>query len=303
MDATPTLLLPIIYETMQLMAKGKKVKLVTPNIFEYSNYREYLSDYFEYKKSLSKGFSHRVFVRVCGFSSPNFLKLVMDGKRNLGKEALEKLITYLNLTKPESEYLRTLIAFNQAKKYEDRNRHLTELAQLAHRAKVKQVDVEQYDYFSKWYYVAIRELVALDDFVEEANWINKKLTTRLSNNTIHKIIEILLDLNLLKRDAYGKLIQVESSIVCTPEIFSVAVSNYHKEMLDMAASSLKTSRSNDRDISGLTVSVDRETFDKMRKVVERCRREIHHISSTTKEKKVVCQINFQLFNISEASWK
>ena len=52
------------------------------NIFSYTNYRAFLRDLYLTKKSESSGFSHRVFVRMCGFASPNFLKLVIEGKRD-----------------------------------------------------------------------------------------------------------------------------------------------------------------------------------------------------------------------------
>ena len=57
-------------------------------VFAYSNYREFLRDWFAQLQS-SPGFSFRSFSRIAGFNSPNFVKLVVDGKRNLSIESAE----------------------------------------------------------------------------------------------------------------------------------------------------------------------------------------------------------------------
>jgi len=273
------------------------------NIFEYTNYRRFLRDLYEEKKRMSKGFSHRVFVRVCGFSSPNFLKLVMDGKRNLGRRAQEKLLAALKLNKLEREYLVALIGFEQAGNGQERAAHMAVIARLRHRTQVKTVEAERYEYLSKWYHVAIRELAGLDDFEENAAWINARLGTRLSESVVERAIVLLIDLGLISRDADGLLHQTEADIVCEPAVFSVAVNAFYRQMLAKATESIDRSRSSDRDLSALTVGVDREAFEKIRESIGRCRQEVHRLASEAKGKRVVYQLNFQLFNLSEAQWK
>ena len=50
-----------------------------PDVLHYSNYRAFLLDYYEYKKEEQPIFSHRYFAQKAGITSPNYLKLVMDG--------------------------------------------------------------------------------------------------------------------------------------------------------------------------------------------------------------------------------
>ncbi len=273
------------------------------NIFTYTSYRRFLHDLYEHKKRGSNGFSHRAFVRMCGFSSPNFLKLVIDGKRNLGNTAKQKLISAICNNKNEKEYLAALIDLEQARSIEEKNQELVTISRLRHRKNIKTIDVDQYEYLSKWQNVAIRELVALDDFQENATWINAKLGTDLSEHTIKNIFEKLIKLNILKRDTTGRLIQTDSNVVCEPKIFSVAVNNYHREMLQKAADAIETSKSADRDITGLTVTIDRKAYEEIVRTIKECRERIHHIASTSTSKDAVYQVGFQTFNLSEASWK
>jgi len=272
------------------------------NIFEYTDYREFLNDLYLYKKKTVKFFSHRVFVRMCGFSSPNFLKLVIDGERNLGKQAKEKLTASLKLNKLERSYLEALINFDQAKTIEEKSIHLNTISRLRHRAGVATIEVDQYNYLSDWLNVAVRELVSLKDFQEDAAWASKKLGARISEKKFGEIINTLLELNLLTRKTGEKLVQTDSAIICSPDIHSVAINSFHREMLAKASESIEKSKSGDRDLSALTVSLDRDSFEKIRNTIRRCREEIHHISCAPSEKHTVYQINIQLFNLSEAIW-
>ena len=103
------------------MNVGKKNSVVNMEIlsvkalFEYLNYRDYLRDYYEEKKRLSSFYSYRLFSQKAGFSAPNVLKLVTEGKRNLSKESVFKFVKALGFNKKEAEYFENLVFFNQAK--------------------------------------------------------------------------------------------------------------------------------------------------------------------------------------------
>ncbi|GAI76436.1 unnamed protein product, partial [marine sediment metagenome] len=51
--------------------KPIKENINKPDIYKYFDYREYLSDLFDYHKKNSPVFSHRYIVFKAGFKSPN----------------------------------------------------------------------------------------------------------------------------------------------------------------------------------------------------------------------------------------
>ena len=75
-----------------------------PDVLHYSNYRTFLQDYYEFKKAEQPVFSHRYFAQKAGITSPNYLKLVMDGKRNLTKKTLLKFAAALGLKGMRAEF-------------------------------------------------------------------------------------------------------------------------------------------------------------------------------------------------------
>src|SRR5690606_11164244 len=91
------------------------------SVFEYLSYREYLKDYYRIAKQTIPAFSYRYFSRRAGFSSPNFLKLVIDGKRNLGSDSVKRFAKALELNTEEKGFFRSLVAFEQASTPEEAN--------------------------------------------------------------------------------------------------------------------------------------------------------------------------------------
>ena len=85
-----------------------------PEIARYSCYRAFLKDFFTYKKSLRSGFSYRQFSLLVGLRSPNYLQLVIQGKRNLTETTGRRLAEALKLSAKEVNYFEALIRFDNA---------------------------------------------------------------------------------------------------------------------------------------------------------------------------------------------
>ena len=62
-----------------------------PLVFGYVDYRRYLADYYAHAKKCHYGFSFRVFSKRAEISSSNYLRLVIDGKRNLTSDMADRV--------------------------------------------------------------------------------------------------------------------------------------------------------------------------------------------------------------------
>ena len=85
------------------------------DIFTYQDYRKYLRDYYVEEKKKNPAFSFRYFARRAELPSFNYLKLVMDAKRNLSSHYAKRFIKGLKLKGPEAEYFETLVQINQSR--------------------------------------------------------------------------------------------------------------------------------------------------------------------------------------------
>jgi len=85
-----------------------------PDIFEYMSFRAFLSDYYKAAKQHTKGFSYRAFSKKAGFSSTNFIKMVIDGDRNLGPESAAKIADAMALSAAERRFFEQLVELEQS---------------------------------------------------------------------------------------------------------------------------------------------------------------------------------------------
>lgn len=274
------------------------------NLFGYLDYRRYLKDFYRDKKG-KKGsrFSFRSFSRLAGLSAPNFLKLVMEGKRNLGPDGIEGFKKALHLNKEEAAYFENLIYFNQATSDEERNRRYKALATSQKFRQIREIEQDLFVYYSHWYYAAIRELVLLPDFKEDPKWIAKKLFPRITDKQAMTSLELLLKLKFLKREKSGRLVQAEQNITSSREVQSLAVANFHRQMIQLASESIDRTPQEKRDISSITLALSKEKYLEAKRRIQEFRRELNVLLSEKDSVDSIYQINFQIFNLSEIPWE
>jgi len=274
-----------------------------PNIYANTNYRDFLKTFYEEKKAENASFSYRLFSRICGFSSPNFIKLIMDNKRNLSNDGIKKIISGLKLKKTEARFFETLVHFNQSESYEEKKKHFEKLSYFKAFTKVKKLDTDLYEFLSKWYYPTIREITLLKNFKESPQHIVKNFVPDLTEEEVSGAIKLLKRLGLLTNDEKNRLVQAESNLSTDTEVFDLSVKNFHHEMIKKAGEALDNTPQEQREISSITVAVNKDTFEKTKKKLIEFRRELNVQLSKAKNVDTVYQINFQFFNLTEIPWK
>ncbi len=185
-----------------------------PPIFEYENYRCFLKDYFAFSKQQLPQFSYRYFSHKAGFSSPNFLKLVMDGKRNLSPQSIEQFCKAFKFSVIESEFFSYLVHFNQAQDEAQKILWAQKILKCKGLQKIHPLRQAEYAYYARWYSIPIREMILLKNFKEDAVWIARQFQPALTKEQVEQALENLLQLGMIQRDAQGRLVQV----VCDPDL-------------------------------------------------------------------------------------
>jgi uncharacterized protein (TIGR02147 family) len=271
----------------------------SPNIFEYGNYREFLRDLYEHEKATHPKFSFRFFSKQAGFSSPNFLKLVIEGKRNLSAESIVRFAKALKLTQPQAAFFRSLVLFNQAATTEERGLWAQEILKSKVYRKLHPLHAAEYAYYSRWYNVAVRELMGLPSFREDPDWIARAFSPAIGVNEAREAIESLVELGLVRREG-GKLERTEAILTTGDEVSSSAVAQFHREMLAKAADSIDRVAAPERDISALTVSVSAARAKEIKALLQRVRKEILAIADGDPAPDRVVQVCMQLFPLTDS---
>lgn len=274
-------------------------KTEKPDILEYGSYRKYLRDTYSYLKVEKPQFSFRFFSRMAGFNSPNFLKLVMEEQRNLSAESVEKFIKALKLTGKEATHFRQLVLLEQSESLEEKKIYAEQLIKSRNYKKLKPLSEKEFAYYSNWYYIPIREMVALPNFQEDPKWIAEQLVPKISTVQAKQALHDLLQLELLTRDANGKLKQTQTIVSTGDSITATSVINFHQIMAKLGGESIPRHHHTKRDISSVTVTLSKNSFEEMKKLVQNFRRELLDLAEKDPHPEEVYQLNFHFFPLTK----
>lgn len=273
-------------------------ELDQPIVFKYLDYRKYLEDMYHYQK-IKKGssFSYRSFSMRAGLSSPNYLKLVMGGQRELTQKTIQKFGKGFDLNKEELAFFEALVLFNKSKTNEEKEFYFSRLKGLKQFISHQNITADQYEYFSNWYIPVIREMVLLKGFKNDPSWVASHIKPRITSHEAKKAIELLLRLGLLAEHD-GVMVQSESQLNTGNEIQSMAIWNFHNNMISLAQRSLKET-TRERNIAGLTIALNKEQFERLNEMVHHFFMESQKMSEEEVIAERVYQLNVQLFSLSK----
>jgi uncharacterized protein (TIGR02147 family) len=267
------------------------------DVFRFHDYRAFLAAYYEAKKP--RGFSYRSFARAAGLGAPNYLQLVIQGRRNLTPEMAERFARTCGLGDDGVQYFKTLVAFNQAETRDEQKTHYDKLGAFRRYRRAQKIELAHAAYHSTWYLPAIRELVLSPAFVEDAEWIGAQLRPRVKPGDVRQALDTLLELGLLERRADGKLAQKSRVVSTGAETSGMHITNYHAEMMQRATAAMTEVPARERDVSSLTLCLGAAGLATLKERIQAFRRELLELCEAEPQPSQVVQVNFQLFPLSE----
>ncbi len=268
------------------------------SIFDYVDYRFFLTDYIDQQKTISRGFSLRSFAQKAGVAA-SLLNDILSMRQNLTTQTMHKYAKVMELGAKEIAYFEALLGFNNASTNQEKNRFFGEMVHLRGRSAVKFIDHQQYEYFSEWYHAVVRELVTNGGMGCDADKISQSIDPVVSPAKVKKSIALLQELGLIY-EADGVWRASDKVLSSEYQIQSVALKNYHIGMLERATESLDKHTSDQREFQGLTLSVSNATFEQMKKRIRTFSDELLAMAaSENSESEEVYQINLQMFPLTK----
>jgi uncharacterized protein (TIGR02147 family) len=216
---------------------------------------------------------------MAGIKAGNYLKLVMDGERNLTPATIGKFSRALRLNREESHYFQHLVLLNQSRTASEKQAHAKEILKIRSYRKLHLLSEAQYEYFGHWYFVAIRELIGLPGFVEDVSWIAKRVKPEITAAEAKRAIDVLTRLGLVARDEQGRLALTQSQLTTPDEVVSLALAQGHREVIRLGAEAIDRFPRDKRDISAVSFSTSEQAISKIKIVISEFRRKILEIAA------------------------
>ncbi|MCB0308411.1 MAG: TIGR02147 family protein [Bdellovibrionales bacterium] len=266
-------------------------------IHGYTNFRQFLKDFYEEKKLANPSYSYRFFAKKAGINSPNYFKLVMDGQRNLTHRNVKKFAKGLGLQEQDAHYFENLVFYNQATDDEERLFFQKNLELIRSHDERTLLGKEHYEVLSSWYPLAIKELLLFADDLPTPKWIAKKFDYRITPMQAKEALELLLKLKLITLEGKNTYKVTNQSLQTPDTIVSQAATHFHKAVLDLAKSALDEQRPNERCFSSLTLALNKKDLVKASQRIHAFRNEMDTYFSKRTPFDSVYQLSLQFFRL------
>lgn len=268
-------------------------------IFDYFDYRAFLRDYYTKNKSQNRYFSYRFFAQKAGIKSPVFFKEVAEGKKKLSPAMTEKFSSALHLNEKEATYFKYLVLFDQARNAKEKQDYYAVLRSMENIKSEKALDADQYDYFSTWYNVVIRELVTLFDFKDNYKLLASMVLPPIKTREAAASVELLLKLGLIKKQPDGTYVQADTAITAASGVATLAIRQFNKAMAQHAVDAIENLTKTERNISGITVGISQGMYDIINAEITAFKDRIVTLVSRDQHCERVYQLNMQFFPMSQ----
>jgi uncharacterized protein (TIGR02147 family) len=255
------------------MVELERKDLPRPDILRYKDYRQFLGDYYNYKKALRSGFSFRRFSQMVGISSPNYLQLVIRKKRNLSDELAEQVARALGLEGAERRYFTALVCVENAKTEEAQQQAQSELYRSVRDLVSREIPKAKLSVLTEWYHLLVRELVVLPDFQPTGEWISKKMRGFISESDAEKSLAYLLKSGFLKNEN-SEWKQSDPVLNTGNALDEVIGLKYHSNTLSAWSENLKNTMKSQRELGVLNIPIEAAKIPELKQRIQRFQNEI-----------------------------
>jgi uncharacterized protein (TIGR02147 family) len=265
-----------------------------PVVFSFLDHREFLRSWYEWKKTATRGFSYRSFASKAGFSSMSFLRDVIEGRRNISDDSVEKFVAAIGLVDDASEYFRELVRYNRETDHDKRAQQFRRLLLLQARREFSPVRQAQSKYYSDWVNIVVREAAGLERFGGDPERIARALRPPVPVSQVKDSLQLLVGIGMLEKTKEGRYKPTMPRLV-PGDIDRAVVRSAKRQMLLHALDRLDSEGNEDTHISSVTVTVSAHRLVKLAEQIRQFRLDLlADTASDDGPQEQVAQINFQL---------
>lgn len=283
------------YEILQGSFMSKQPDV---NIFDYVDFRFYLKEFFKEKKKIDRKYSQRFIIQKVGASSSGWYADLISGRKKLSSTFQMRLVQLLHIGPREQQYFNALVAYNQADTHVAKEQTYKKLLEF-HELKPEVLGHDQYEYFAKWYYTAIREFLLIEDFSGDYNALAKSLMPSILPQQAKDAVYLLEKLGLIECQANGTWKPKTQHVRKDTQTQPIHFINYLKSNMEVAMESLEKVPKEERDFSALMVGLSEENFQEVKAEIQALKDKIKALSSEPQENGRIYQVLVQAFPMTK----
>jgi len=266
-------------------------------IFEYLDYRDPLKDALEDRKASDHSFTYKKMAEALGLHTSNVFRLLQK-ETHLPARCQSRALEFLGLTDRNAAYFLLLIGYARERNGKARQEILEKAMALRDVNRVN-LGEKELAYFRDWWVAAVRGVLEVVDGRANPAEIARKLQPEVTEAQVAAALDLLLELGLVRKGSSGRLIVREPHLGVARSSEKVqAVRRYQCQALALASEAIERFPPEVRDVTTLTMAVDREIFLHVRETLRECRHMIQKSSDEAKSPDRVMQLVMAYFPLT-----
>ncbi len=267
-----------------------------PEIYQYSHFGPFLTDYVNYRKEERPGFSLRNLAKRVN-RSPSLIAMISRGERIPAPDLTSEICDALKLKAAETKYAVALNNYHRAKTPAAKRKHAELLRILKPKSSDLQLDLDSFEMMSRWYHIVILEMISLQGFKEDRKAIADELGSSVTTKMVKDSIELLIRLGIVTRTKNGKLKRRPNKVLIPKTVPSAAIRSFHKEVLLRAHQAIERQSMKERYFSTATVAVPEHLIPEISEKIANFRDELISFITENNDSKDsrIYHLGFQFF--------
>lgn len=264
-----------------------------PSIYQYIDYRAFLKDRFRWLQTGNPAFSQRQLARTAGFANPGFFNEVINGRRKLSAIAIDRMGLGLALEMNETEFLRVLVAFTEAKNIAERETAHQRLEQRRNRHFFRRLNQSQSKYYLDFNYPLVRAAIEACDFRGDYRVLGDFLRPPMQAESVKRYVRDLCEWGLVAQNREGSY-QVTHSYLEPPEEMRDALVRLQQAWISQTVLHLSHVPPDERHVSSALLTVSESTYNNILKQIEKFREDVLRMVKEDKNMDRVVLFNIQV---------
>jgi uncharacterized protein (TIGR02147 family) len=231
------------------------------NLFEFTDFREYLRLYYKEKKKTNPHYSYQLLTQKAHFSNRGFIHNIIKGTRKLSKLNCTKLSQALEHTAGEAEYFENIVAYTQADTEKQRTYFLKQAFQGIVNAEIKMIGKDRFEYYSTWHHSAVRSLIDMFPVGSNYKQLSRRLSPAVTATQVKTSIQLLKRLGLIVKGCDGFYHLTGQHIRTSRDISQTARNRFHVECTELAKNAILNDPPDCRNAISMTLGLSRKMYD------------------------------------------
>ena len=155
----------------------------------------------------------------------------------------------------------------------------------------------QYQVYSDWRHLVVRSLIGMfgfsGDFKELGNRVHPKITPEQAKESV----KLLESCGLISKKEDGSYELSQSAITTGNRTSKTALRGFHQKCLKLGADSIDRDQPSERNISGLTLGISKDGYERIVERINAFRKEIAFLAEEDQEADTAYQLEICFFKV------